>query len=175
MAAEQGNRQNIRCHEIDGCNRSYLNTTDPDSNSLRNRPMPLASHAARIVEFGSGYLRESPSYNTNDFFVYGQKPRDNFGCNNHDVCYQTCVPPEERDFRFVQCNQMQASDHYAMCRSAYPSCPYTGLASWKCLGWQAEKAKCFSIAGIIHAALGLGPNGGGRDRFDERQKHYCVP
>ena len=171
-AAERGTRQNIRCHEIDGCNKAWNLSADPDTNSLRNLPMPNAVHAAHPVVFGSGYLRESPLYDTNDFFVHGLKPRASFGCNNHDLCYQTCVPPEERDAHFRNCNENQEQEHKNMCRSAYPSCPYTGFDSWKCIGWLAEKGTCFSIANIVRLGVGSGQ---ARDRFDVRQKHYCLP
>lgn len=180
VAAERGNGQNNRCHEIDGCNADkFARQPDPndpndltrDTNSLRNRPMPEAVHNRVIVEFGSGYI--PPSDLRNDFFVHGQKPRDAFGCNRHDTCYQTCVPDvnDARTTAFKACNQAQLDDHKEMCRRAYPSCPYTGLEILKCALWEAEKLHCFRIADTYFAGVAIG----GGSRYDVRQIDYCRP
>ncbi|HSC96018.1 MAG TPA: PKD domain-containing protein [Burkholderiales bacterium] len=181
VAAERGNGQNNRCHEIDGCNADkFARQPDPndpndltrDTNSLRNRPMPNAQFNSVLVEFGSGYI--PPSDPRNDFFVHGQKPRDAFGCNRHDTCYQTCVPDvnDARTTAFRACNAAQLEDHRAMCRRAYPAdCPFTGLEIVKCPLWALEKSECFKIADKYWAGVSFG----GRSRYDVRQNDFCRP
>jgi hypothetical protein len=180
VAAERGNGQNNRCHEIDGCNADKFgrqpDPNDPndltrDTNSLRNRPMPEAVHNQLIVEFGSGYI--PPSDSRNDFFVHGQRPRDAFGCNRHDTCYQTCVPDvnDARTTAFKACNSTQLEDHKEMCRRAYSTCPYTGLELFKCAFWEAEKVHCFRIASTYWAGVSVK----GRPRYDVRQNDFCRP
>lgn len=169
VGAERGNGQNNRCHEIDGCNRNKFGAVgSTDTDSLRNRPMPLALFNLVPVEFGSGYIPASDP--RNDFFVHGQSPRDPLGCNFHDTCYQTCVPPGGRDQGFSACNEAQHENHKAMCRKAYPaSCPLSGLAAVSCPLWLAEKIDCFAIAEIYFAGVSLG----GRSQYDVRQNDYC--
>ena len=181
VAAERGNGQNNRCHEIDGCNADkFARQPDPDdpndltrdTNSLRNQPMPNAQFNAVLVEFGSGYI--PPSDPRNDFFVHGQKPRDALGCNRHDTCYQTCVPDvnDARTTAFRACNAAQLEDHRAMCRRAYPAeCPFTGLEIVKCPLWALEKSECFKIADKYWAGVTFG----GRSRYDVRQNDFCRP
>jgi Glucodextranase, domain B/K319L-like, PKD domain len=174
VLAERGNGQNNRCHEIDGCNRNKFGQVgSTDTNSLRNQPMPNAIFNLVTVEFGSGYIPASDP--RNDFFVHGQKPRDALGCNFHDTCYQTCVPPGggDRIAAFLACNGQQYLDHLAMCRRAYPAtCPFTGLEIFKCPAWRIEKIECFGIAGIYFDGVTVG----GGPQYDVRQNDYCsVP
>ncbi len=169
--AERGNGQNNRCHEIDGCNRNQFGAVgSPDTVSLRNQPMPGATENLVLVEFGSGYIPARDP--RNDFFVHGQTPRDALGCNLHDTCYQTCVPPvnESRDIEFRACNAEQYENHKAMCRKAYPAtCPYTGLEVLKCPIWLGEKTTCFSIAATYFGGVSVG----GRSQYEVRQNDYC--
>lgn len=169
--AERGDGQNNRCHEIDGCNRNKFGRVDSnDTNSLRNQPMPEADHNAVLVEFGSGYIPATDS--RNDFFVHGQRPARALGCNIHDNCYQTCVPRGEGDriAAFNACNAQQLVNHKEMCRKAYPVCPYSGLESFKCVAWAAEKGNCFVIADIYYSGVSVG----GGPQYDVRQNDYCA-
>jgi Glucodextranase, domain B/K319L-like, PKD domain len=171
--AERGTGQNNRCHEIDGCNKNKFGRVDStDTDALRNRPMPNATHNLVPVEFGSGYIPASDP--RNDFFVHGMEPEDRLGCNLHDTCYQTCVPPGggDRVEAFLACNAAQLDNHRAMCRKAYPAaCPYTGLeAIGQCPLWLAEKANCFAIAKIYYDGVTVG----GAPQYDVRQDDYCA-
>jgi hypothetical protein len=182
VPAERGNGQNNRCHEIDGCNRNQFGFEgSPDTVSLRNQPnlrfnelppVPKALHNLVTVEFGSGYIPAKDP--RNDFFVHGQKPRDRLGCNFHDTCYQTCVPPGggDRIAAFMACNLQQYEDHKAMCRKAYPAtCPFTGLEVLRCPAWLREKINCFAIATIYLTGVEVG----GGPQYDVRQNDYCLP
>lgn len=170
VPAERGNGQNNRCHEIDGCNRNMFGLEGShDTDSLRNKPMPLALYNAVTVEFGSGYI--PPSDSRNDFFIHGQSPRDALGCNFHDTCYQTSVPPWNRDRAFFACNRAQYKRHKAMCRKAYPAtCPFTGVAALACPIWLAEKGSCFTIAVYYFN----GETRLGRSQYEVRQSDYSL-
>jgi hypothetical protein len=140
-SAVRGYKQSKRCHAIDGCS---VPIGDLD---LRNNPMPLAQFNRVPVEFGDGELPPE------EFFVHGQdnKPARKLGCNMHDVCYQTCVPINQRQ----ACDEQMYDLNKAKCREAYPSkCPYTITGPLggtipnpvTCPLWLNEKNRCFFFA-----------------------------
>jgi hypothetical protein len=171
VAALRGDGQNNRCHEIDGCS----NGSDPAPDSPRNWPMgPKSQYAQVTVEFGWGTIPPS------EFFVHGQSPQRPLGCNIHDTCYQTCVPPGggDRIVAWHNCNAQQLGNHKATCRKAYPAtCPFTKTGPLgntipdptKCIPWAAEKAKCWSLANGYF----VGVEGGGEFAYNTRQNDFC--
>ncbi|HEX9812851.1 MAG TPA: PKD domain-containing protein [Burkholderiales bacterium] len=165
VAAERGNGQNNRCHFVDGCSAPGSGDDSP-SDARRNQPMPGADHNLVPVEFGSGPIPPS------EFFVHGQSPEQPLGCNIHDNCYQTCVPQGDgaRVGAYNACNLQQRENHKAMCRKAYPACPYTGLESFKCVDWAAEKATCFALAESYFVAV----EAGGFIKYNARQNDFCL-
>ena len=180
VAAERGNGQNNRCHEIDGCNRDRTgHEGSHDTVSLRNQPMPDAQLNAVLVEFGAGYIPASDL--RNDFFVHGQTPARRLGCNLHDTCYQTCVPRGggDRVLAYNSCNTQQYANHKEMCRRAYPACPFTitlplGITipdPLRCPAWNDEKQECFGVAFTYL----VGVEFGGFSQYNVRQNDYCRP
>jgi hypothetical protein len=165
--AVRGSNQSKRCHAIDGCSAYVFDNGPVVWLGLNNNPMPLAVYNRVPVEFGDG---EAPP---EEFFVHGQDPARKLGCNMHDVCYQTCVPVNQRE----ACDDQMYEINKAKCRQAYPStCPYTvevlGVIvpdPLICPLWQAEKNRCFTWAWSYRTGLGLlgGP------AYDDRQEQYC--
>lgn len=162
-AGVQGNR----CHEIDGCSAPVLG-------EFANDPLPLAICKVASTEFGAGTIPPS------EHFVHGLKSQFNRPCNNHDVCYQTCVDvtglsEAEREERWRAawhaCNAQQYDATLDVCRRAYP-----GLCSGPCFPaacgvYLDEKRRCFNRALFYFAGV---ETSAGFDRFRERQAHYCA-
>lgn len=166
--AVRGNNQSKRCHAIDGCSAYIFDNGPSVILNLRNNPMPLAVYNRVPVEFGDGKVPPE------EFFVHGQDPARKLGCNMHDVCYQTCVPINQRQ----ACDDQMYEITKAKCRQAYPStCPYTVTGPLGntfpdpliCPLWQIEKSKCFAFAWSFREGLGLA----GGPAYEERQGQYC--
>ena len=173
VAAERGNNQSNRCHEVDGCSLYVFPNGPLVTLDLRNDPMPLAQFNAIPIQFGSGTVPPS------EFFVHGQSPTEALGCNIHDTCYQTCVPnAADRTDARTACNVQQLGNHSAVCRQAYgATCPYTvtGLLGntfadpIKCPLWLNEKLKCYWWAAFYFD----GVTALGKSAYDDRQGQYC--
>jgi len=165
VAAERGIGQNNRCHFVDGCSAPGSGDNSP-SDARRNQPMPNANQNLVLVEFGSGTIPPS------EFFIHGKHPQRLLGCNVHDGCYQTCVPPGggDRAAAYDACNHEQLENHKAMCRQAYPAtCPYAGQP-FRCLDWEVEKKNCFGLAKGYFATV----EAGGFLRYNARQNDFCL-
>ena len=172
--AVRGGNQSKRCHAIDGCSAYIFDNGPAVILDLRNNPMPLAEFNRVPIEFGDGEVPPE------EFFVHGQDPARKLGCNMHDVCYQTCVPADQRDDSWAACDLLMLDINKNKCREAYPStCPYTieGLLGGRipdplrCPLWLAEKSRCFSWARGYYSGLSLEVTGGAA--FDDRQGQYC--
>ncbi|MDH3979980.1 MAG: hypothetical protein OEU91_05650 [Gammaproteobacteria bacterium] len=163
--AVRGNNQTKRCHAVDGCSAYVFDNGPVVLLGLNNNPMPLAVHNQVPIEFGDGEVPPE------EFFVHGQDPARKLGCNMHDVCYQTCVPVNQR----AACDDEMYEINKAKCRQAYPAtCPYTILDTdipdpSICPWWLVEKISCFDWALRYRAGLGLL----GGSAYDERQGQYC--
>jgi hypothetical protein len=178
IAALQNDRQNNRCHEIDGCNRNRFGFVGShDTNSLRNLPMPNAIYnTAGIggVWFGDGYIPAGDP--RNDFFVHGDDPITPLGCNIHDTCYQTCA--ENPQAAYSACNGHQYNNHIAECRRHYVgSCPYKITLFGrdvndpvKCPLWANEKSVCWKIANDVWKGVS---SNAGWNQYLVRQGDYC--
>ena len=172
--AVRGGNQSKRCHTIDGCSAYIFDNGPAVILDLRNNPMPLALFNRVPIEFGDGEVPPE------EFFVHGQDPARKLGCNMHDVCYQTCVPKDQRDDAWEACDLLMLGINKDKCREAYPStCPYTieGLFGGsipdplRCPKWLAEKSRCFVWAESYYSGLSLEVTGG--NAFYERQGQYC--
>jgi len=185
-ASHANNYQSNRCHQVDGCS-NYVSwngeiITGADTNSPRNVPLSIFPiyWGLSEVHFGSGYAPVSDS--RNDFFAHGKQPKDKYGCNFHDVCYQTCVQgtEEEKEAARVACNDQQLDRHKDACRSAFPEpCPYkiTGPLGntipdpIKCPLYFGQKINCFTKAYIYRGGL---YTKGAKKAFTDDQHMYCA-
>jgi len=169
-AERGGGDQSKRCHAIDGCSAYIFEIGPAVIFDIRNNPMPGAQLNRVPIEFGDGEVPPK------EFFVHGQDdgPARRLGCNMHDVCYQTCVPINQRQ----ACDDQMYEINKVKCREAYPSsCPYTIEVPLvgtvpdpvKCPLWQAEKNRCFSFAWSYRQGLGLL----GEPAYADRQGQYC--
>jgi len=117
--------------------------------------------------------------------VHGLRSAYDLPCNNHDVCYQTCVPvaglsaaqiDEAWRLAFHRCNEEQRSEAQEVCRTAYPNaiCPSSPslacVAAGGCTKYLQERATCFANAGVVFKIL----EAYGFKRFSERQSDYCA-
>ena len=178
-SALRGNNQNNVCQTVDGCSFPV----GPED--WKNDPMLRIGRFLNKAEtkFGDG-TKNPPT----EFFIYGLKSDFPKGCNEHDVCYQTCVPPEQRAAVWRACNSQMYEDDKEICRKAYPKnteCPYTGLEIWKCPAWRSrwlqEKEYCFQVALEYHLGVSTGAgavddpllNSLGWGAFVLRQEQHC--
>jgi len=156
--------QGNRCHEIDGCSAPVIGP-------LANDPISGSSFNAAPTDFGKGGIPPD------EHFVHGLKSAYNLPCNNHDLCYQTCVPVAEREEAWHACNVTQANHMWDVCRQAYPDkCPFTiGNTKIKdpvkCPQWLLEKTSCYGAASFYTKGV---ESDKGFERFVLRQEHYCV-
>ena len=206
-SALRGNNQNNVCHTIDGCSLPIVGAGSEPDDDVANNPMLkinpenlLLKERGTSTKFGDGVrARTSTSMKDPDlkrenwvapdeFFVYGLKSDFPKGCNEHDVCYQTCVPPEQRAAVWRACNSQMYEDDKEICRKAYPKnteCPYTGLEIWKCPAWRTqwlyEKEYCFTAALKYHVGVSTGAGAVddplrdnlGWGKFVLRQEQHC--
>lgn len=175
--------QGNRCHEIDGCS-----APERLGGTKKNDPLPNSKYNVAPTNFGEG--TRPPS----EFFVHGLKSAHNLPCNNHDVCYQTCVRvPAGADREEVwknawhTCNDRQYNEMLEVCRRAYPdeTCPFRTIFNvpdpTKCPKWRQEKAGCKAAALEYWTATetndSLSPVDlftSGWDKFKQRQENYCA-
>jgi hypothetical protein len=123
---------------------------------------------------GGSHASDSPEY-----FIHGLGSRFNLPCNNHDVCYQTCVRLSEKTWqqRFHECNAAQYQEAKAVCRKAYPNavCPDSMAAACLmaggCAKYLQERATCFEQAKAYFDGVEA-PRA--YERFTQRQADYCA-
>jgi hypothetical protein len=92
-------------------------------------------------------------------------------CNKHDVCYQTCKKKSDAS-NWDTCNSAFGTDMSIVCKAAYPdTCPYTGVALWKCPGFYNERDACYAAVDLYTSGVNTGL---AHNAFKDDQKKHCV-
>lgn len=139
--------QGTRLHEFDGC------TNYPDN------AVSIFGSRANVPGTSTVIGTEQPD---------GAVP-DNYPCNLHDLCYQTCGSSKDT----CDASLRDGAEH--VCQVAYPTaaCPYPADEMIgddnKCEVYFDERASCFRSPGQLF--FGVQHFGGGAYR--ERQQQYC--
>ncbi len=176
LAGENHDIQSNRCHEIDGC-------SVPIVGSFANDPLPAAVCKVASTNFGEG--TKPPQ----EYFVHGLQSAFDLPCNNHDVCYETCVRvdglsdadrEQAWETAWHACNSAMRDESRAVCRRAYPGvCQIPNILCalrGGCVAFLQEKAACFAAAEAYFAGIktvNVG-NPSGLERFKQRQTDYCA-
>jgi hypothetical protein len=150
-------------HSVDGCSGGVPpNTQNPMLNLLALYPGGLLNQAP--TEFGvpinDGLTPVSSG-------AVGSQP-----CNQHDLCYQTCVASGGAAFFNAAreaCDDGMEARMDAVCEAAYPSTCPSHLSTVECVSFHLQRADCFTYSGIYRS--GLGAFGG--SAFNERQTQFC--
>jgi hypothetical protein len=139
-----------------------------------------------------------------EYFVHGDQSAYDLPCNQHDPCYQTCVPmaglsdadrEQAWEAAWHSCNSNQHSEMLDVCARAYPAtCPYRatlfgadiGPDLVKCAKYFDEKLACTVLADVYFRGVEshydpgsvvetlLSGQPSGLTRFKQRQTDYCA-
>jgi hypothetical protein len=150
-------------HEVDGCSGGVPpNTQNPMQNGFY--PFGLLNQAP--TAFGQPIVGSSGTTIPVSTGAIGSLP-----CNQHDLCYQTCVgdSASQTSAARAACDDAMETRMDAVCEAAYPSTCPGSLGTLECASYHIQRADCFAYSGIYRA--GLGAFGG--SAFAERQTQFC--